>query len=244
MEIGKENLLALEALPFPTHTNTTVEKQEPLATLTMPYHPCIEKLKRRLTEMGIRLAFSTNGSLRQQLRRKSKTKEQPKGSVYVINCTICPKVYIGQTGKQVEQRVGEHSRGTGTDIMGAVTGHNLIPGHVMDLENPSCIYRSDCKSTRITVEAALIHVAPTIQNNTASSIVEGSNLVAPLICKATRLNWKKLADSIPSLKEEAIPWHRKHLFGNSIVRAPEPLRSQAAPPGPASFTRSRTRLSS
>ena len=90
-EVKKENLLALQELPFASNSVTFREKQEPLSTLTLPYHPCMLKLKPRLNEMGIRMAFSSNSSIYLQLRRRP-TREDPRGSVYVFNCSACPKI--------------------------------------------------------------------------------------------------------------------------------------------------------
>ena len=185
-EIKKENLLALDELPFASHSSRVVEKEVPIATISLPYHPCMLRLKPRLAEMGIRLALSSNSTLRHQLRGRTTPKEQPKGSVYVVNCSGCPKVYVGQTGKHVEERMEEHSRGPTNDTIGAVSYHNTTPGHVMDLRNPTRVFKSDCKFTRVTVEAALIHAAPTVLHNTASSTIEGNDLVAPLICKLAK----------------------------------------------------------
>ena len=238
-ELRKANLLALQELPFASSSNMLREKQEPLATLTLPYHTRMLKLKPRLSEMGVRLAFTSNSSLHRQLRRKP-TREQPRGSVYAVNCSACPKVYIGQTGKYVEERMSEHSRDPYETTGGAVHRHNAIPGHVMDLMNPTQLYHSDCYSTRVTVEAALIHMAPTVQYNTASSSNNSNDLVAPIICRSTRFDWKKLSNCIPHLNEQAIHRSKRHLFRNQdIVRAPAHLRSQAAPTPPAHRTRSR-----
>ena len=78
---------------------------------------------------------------------------------------------------------------------------------------------------KCTVEAALIHEAPTITYNTASASIAGNDLVAPVICRSTRLNWKKLAESVPKLNKRAIHKYRRHLFGYAVHRAPH-LRSQ------------------
>ena len=245
-EIKKRNLLTLQELPFARHTITPAEKQEPLATLTLPYHPCMLKLRSRLTEMGIRLAFSSNSKLQQLLRRKSAIGGQPKGSVYVVNCSTCPKVYVGQTGKQVEDRMGQHSRDPSYDSsVGAITTHNKLAGHVMDLMNPTRVYNSDCYYTRVTVEAALIHVAPTIPHNTASASIASNDLVAPVICRATRFNWEKLSNCIPKLNEASIPRYKRQLFGDQpVVRAPISMRSQAPPTPVAHHTRLRTQARS
>ena len=83
----------------------------------------------------------------------------------------------------------------------------------MDLQNPTAVFKSDCKSTRVTVEGALMHVAPTISHNTASTSIDSNDLVAPPICRSTKFNWKKLSDCIPQLNKNAIPRYRKKLFG-------------------------------
>ena len=242
-EIKKGNLLALQELPFARHAITSAEKQEFLATLTLPYHPCMLKLRSRLSEMGIRLAFSSNSKLQQQLRRKSAIGGQPKGSVYVVNCSSCPKVYVGQTGKQVEDRMGQHSRDpTNDSTVGAITTHNKLAGHVMDLRNPTRVYNSDCYYTRVTVEAALIHATPTVPHNTASASIASNDLVAPVICRATKFNWEKLSNCIPQLKQDAIPKYKRLLFGDQpIVRAPANMRSQPQLTPVAHHTRSRVR---
>ena len=238
-EVRKGNLLALQELPFASTSITPKEKQEPLATLTLPYHPCMLKLKPRLSEMGIRMAFSSNSSIQQQLRRKP-TREQPRGSCYIVSCSACPKVYVGQTGKYVEECMEEHSRDPYETTGGAMHRHNAIPGHVMDLRNPTQVYSSDCYYTRVTVEAALIHIAPTIQHNTASASNNSNDLVAPVICRSTRFDWQKLANCIPSLNIEAVQRSKRHLFGNhDVVRPPANQRSQAAPTPLAHRTRSR-----
>ena len=76
------------------------------------------------------------------------------------------------------------------------------------------------------MEAALIHIAPTIDGNTATTSKEADTLVASAICRATKLNWQKLSDSIPHFKKDSIPRNKRRLFGNDILRAPEHLRSQ------------------
>ena len=224
--------------------NSTVAvavKQEPLATLTLPYHPTMMRLRPRLNEMGIRLAFSSNSTIRQQLHRRSPSCTPPLGSVYVINCNTCPDVYIGQTGKHVNLRMEQHLRDPGNGTIGAVRRHNALAGHLMDTNNPTQVYRSDCINTRVTVEAALMHAAPTVQSNTASASMDSNDLVAPIICRAAKLNWTNLANCIPSLKEDAIPAHKRHLFSSdSIERAPE--ESRALPPVEPVSHRTRSRL--
>ena len=244
-EVKKINMLALQELPFAVSRPETDVKKEPTATLTLPYHPTMMKLRSRLSEMGIRMAFCSNSSLRQQLRRRSPTCNQPKGSVYVINCSACTDVYVGQTGKEVDERMATHMNGNPT-VLGAVRRHNSNPGHHMDLKNPTQVFHSDCYNTRVTVEAALIHAAPTVKNNTASTSVEHNDIVAPVICRSTKFNWKKLSGCIPQMNKRAVPYYKRKLFGDqaTITRPPRPLRSDAIGTPIAHSTRSRRRRSS
>ena len=235
-EVKKENLTFLQELPFAENKPTKAEKKEPLATLTLPYHPCMEKLKPRLAEMGVRLAYSTNSALGQELTRKSQTRLQPDGTVYVANCTLtsCPEVYIGQTGRRkIEDRMDEHQRGPQSEKSdGAVFRHNQLTGHHMDLQNPTKVFKSDCYNTRVTVEAALIHVAPTVQGNTATACVSNDELVAPVICRSTRFDWPKLAECIPHLRQDAVQKHKRNLFGNPRIVRPHPTQRSQAPSTP------------
>ena len=219
-----------------------MERPEPLATLTLPYHPCMLKLKPRLTEMGIRLAFSTNSTLQQQLKRRSTTYVQPRGTVYVVNCSACTSVYVGQTGKHVENRMVEHNRDEYETTFSAVHRHNALQGHVMDIRNPTAVYHSDCLQTRLTVESALIHAAPTIPHNTSSASTNSNDLVAHVICRATKFNYEKLARCIPHLNKLAVPRYKRKMFGDQeIVRASPEQRSQAIPTPVSHRTRRRHR---
>ena len=92
----------------------------------------------------------------------------------------------------------------------------------MDLKNPTQVFHSDCYNTRVTVEAALIHAAPTVKNNTASTSVEHNDIVAPVICRSTKFNWKKLSECIPQMNKRAVPYYKRKLFGDqaTITRPP------------------------
>ena len=98
--------------------------------------------------------------------------------------------------------------------------------HHLDFKKPTVVYKSDCYQTHVTVEAALICVAETVQGNTATSSVDSKELVSSAICKASKLNWQKLGQCISHLNKKAIPVHRRRVYGNEIIRPAEHLRSQ------------------
>ena len=124
----------------------------------------------------------------------------------------------------------EH-RGLPTDDsqVGALKRHNLLPEHTMDLENPNQVFHSDCRTTRCTVKAALIHVARTVTRNPATASIDNNDMVAPVIYRATRFIWNKLADTIPQVSKQAILHDRKLLFGGAFIRPPKIVRSHPLP---------------
>lgn len=112
------------------------------------------------------------------------------------------------------------------EVLGAVKRHNSMPGHHMDLCNPTQVFNSDDKNTLLTVEAALIYVAPTVHKNTSTACVVDDAVVATVICRSTRFNWKNLSECIPSLDKSAVPKYQRKLFGSqNIARPPRHLRS-------------------
>ena len=63
-ELKKITILALQEVPFAVSRPDTDVKKKPRATLTLPYHPTMMKLRPRISEMGIRMDFCSNITLR------------------------------------------------------------------------------------------------------------------------------------------------------------------------------------
>ena len=86
-----------------------------------------------------------------------KTRPPGEGGVYVVPCQGCDSVYIGQTGRTLEQRLKEHkyfvSKG---DQNKAVYRHIAATDHPPDWSNSRMVYRSSDLKKRLVVESALI----------------------------------------------------------------------------------------
>ena len=90
-----------------------VQKEPPKATVVLPYIQNVsEAIKRILTPLNIRIAFQPYKTFREILVHPKDSVEESKrsGVVYLIPCKDCRKVYIGQTGHSLKQRVTEHKR--------------------------------------------------------------------------------------------------------------------------------------
>ena len=93
--------------------NSAEPANEFKATAVLPYVKGLsEQLRRCLQQQGVRAVFKSETTLRSQLVRPKDTVDPAKqdGVVYRIPCE-CGKVYIGETGRPMQDRIKEHDRG-------------------------------------------------------------------------------------------------------------------------------------
>ena len=71
-----------------------------------------ERLKRGLKKFHINVYFNNNHTLGKLLNsnKDSDKIENLSNVVYLIKCTGCDKVYIGETGRRLKNRIYEHKR--------------------------------------------------------------------------------------------------------------------------------------
>lgn len=73
------------------------------------FGPPTEKVSAYLKKLGLNIAYRTNNSLGKILKNnKDKTDQNNKSGVYKLTCGSCPKIYIGQTGRNFKKRISEH----------------------------------------------------------------------------------------------------------------------------------------
>ena len=97
------------------------------ATAVLPYVKGLsQQLRRCLQQQGVRAVFKSETTLRSQLVRPKDAVDPAKqdGVVYKIPCE-CGKVYIGQTGRLMQDRIKEHNR----DIRLARTETSAVSEH-------------------------------------------------------------------------------------------------------------------
>ena len=91
-----------------------------------------EMIDKSCRKMGIQTIFSKQRSLRTVLS-KPKQPQPPmdiKGVVYLIPCSECSAVYIGETGRTLKVRLAEHKRAVRMgDVNNGIPVHSLKTGH-------------------------------------------------------------------------------------------------------------------
>ena len=100
------------------------------STAVLPYVKGLsEQLRRCLKQQGIRTVFKSDTTLRSHLVRPKDAVEPTKqdGLVYRIPCE-CSKVYIGETGRPMQDRIKEYER----DIRLARTQTSAVSEHAND----------------------------------------------------------------------------------------------------------------
>ena len=75
--------------------------------------------------------------------------------VYSIPCTVCPKVYIGQTGRSLKHQLKEHQHAlrNGDVAVSALTEHALVAGHGIDLSKTEVVDSNPYTATRCMLES-------------------------------------------------------------------------------------------
>ena len=165
--------------------NSAEPANEFKATAVLPYVKGLsEQLRRCLQQQGLRAVFKLETTLRSQLVRSKDAVDPAKqdGVVYRIPCE-CGKVYIGETGRPMQDRIKEHDR----DIRlartetSAVSEHAHNTGHKPLWNEVKFIDRDPYYYTRRVKEAIHIRLHPNNINRDRG--IEISEALMPTIKK-------------------------------------------------------------
>ena len=141
------------------HPQSQWDEEQPAQTsVTIPYiHGLSQSIRRVLSHLDIKFAFQLFWTLRQELvHPKDPVPEwRRKGVVYTIPCDQCPRCYVGQTERCLEQRLVEHRRALrkGDVLASAVAEHVFVSGHQMDLSKARVMDSHPHTQTRCLLES-------------------------------------------------------------------------------------------
>ena len=141
----------------------TATKTE-LTTVSLPYiRGTSETIARILKPFNIRIAHKPTRTLR-HLLTNVKDKDDPKdrqGTVYRIRCNDCNGTYIGETGRTLTTRLGEHQAATDKeDLTNNIAQHHRKTGHDISWDSATCLTYSTDKDQRLTLESWFTNLQP------------------------------------------------------------------------------------
>ena len=103
------------------------------------------------------LVFTYGNKLAHNLCGNKPKKCLPNYGVYEIPCKTCNKIYVGESGRDLEKRVKEHKISIKKgDENNAMFVHARDFDHPMDFKNAKIVYPSSSVRRRHIVESALI----------------------------------------------------------------------------------------
>ena len=173
---------------FVSRHSSRLRLQNPLSptwksTVVLPYvRGLSEALRRILVDMEIRVSFKPFLTIRHIVSSpKDQTPDlQKSGVVYKIPCAACPAAYIGQTGRRLCQRLGEHKRSVkDADFnSSALAEHAWTEGHPVDWQSVSILSSCPDYHYRLVKEAILIRTSTSVLNRDIGTLPpEYDNLV-------------------------------------------------------------------
>ena len=115
---------------------------------------------------NIRIALKPTRTLR-HLLTNVKDKDDPKdrqGTVYRIRCNDCNGTYIGETGRTLTTRLGEHQTATDKeDLTNNIAQHHRKTGHDINWDSATCLTHSTDKDQRLTLESCFTQPTQPLQ---------------------------------------------------------------------------------
>ena len=125
--------------------------------IVVPYVPTLEKFKLPLRNLNHGLIFQYKNKLSSCLTKNSPAPIE--AGVYKIPCKVCPKMYVGETGRSLPERTSEHKtdvKKTDPNLSSGLVNHVHETGHLFDFDKGEIVYYCNDTNKRHLVESALI----------------------------------------------------------------------------------------
>ena len=169
--------------------NSPVTREPPpsCSTVRLPQNDFTTNYaKPALRTNNIRVVHPSVNSIGSKLvkhRPPQSSSKNERAGVYVIPCKDCADSYIGQTGKTLSTRLGQHKDAVRLGNQNnSVFKHVREKNHAIDWKSAKMVYNSNDYYRRLVVESSLIKVCPNFNSMQSTlSIDRGS---ASLILKS------------------------------------------------------------
>ena len=134
-----------------------------MRTMSLPFNNvCRELIEPILNSHDIRVTYKNCSSLRSKLvKTKPPCISEDGSGVYVVPCSDCPDLYIGETGRTLATRLKEHkSYVRYAKQSSAIFNHVHSQNHNINWNASKIVYHSNDIKKRLIVESSLIQQIP------------------------------------------------------------------------------------
>ena len=184
--------------PLMRNNDEPEEQHKPI--ICLPYNDFTGNYaKTVLLANGVDVVRSATNIIKSKVTRTkfaSDARDVVVGGCYTVNCADCDARYIGQTGRGLGTRIGEHRNNVRFGrTHSAFFKHVQETGHDIDFNSGELIYRSNNLSNRLIVESALIKNVANFNNTDGA--VSADELSGSLILNSDRRLKSKLRSLHP-----------------------------------------------
>ncbi len=156
--------------------------------LVLPYVRHLEASQSDLKKIDKKLIFKYNDKLSKLLCNNKISSSCKESGVYRIECNDCNKQYVGETGRELKQRIKEHKRDIRKNKIGsAIAQHVNQTLHDINFDSAKLVYPCNNIKKRRIVESALI-----TSNTNCMNLNKGfsplNSIISISICDNLKLN--------------------------------------------------------
>ena len=182
--------------------------------INLPFNRISCKLSHQFRQRGVDVSYSNKDSVRSRIN--SRKHNNTNSGVYVLTCDgdTCQEIYVGQS-KDINDRFSQHASAKTCPVYGksyASATHSKMRGHDIDPAKGKRPYLSTSLSHRLVIETCLISLCRTVNGNKATSNVRDMDIIAPIVLRASPVDWKVLSEVQPSLNIDIVPRKYRPFF--------------------------------
>ena len=132
--------------------------------MVLPFHEELIPAIKILKHLNINLIFTYENTIRNSLIKNSPSNKT--GGVYHVPCKKCDQIYIGHSGKHLEQRIKQHKYSVRTATSSsAIFKHVESFNHPINWEQACVVYPCSSVTERLIVESSLIKTCNSMNLN-------------------------------------------------------------------------------
>jgi len=148
---------------FSRNVSNNNAESERRCTLSLPYNELTKTFIRPiLNTQNCQVAYKASNTIRSSLvKTKPRIRNDESAGIYSIPCHDCERIYIGQTGRTLKERLNEHKYSLRiNDSNNALFRHMSETHHKINVPEAKMIFKCSHWEKRLIIESSLIEEIP------------------------------------------------------------------------------------